>query len=116
MNIIVTDKETGNNYWWKFSDSQLYKDILDDDIECNLNFGRGKTSAKVIFEKTQDGEPSPILIDHNIRIRVVLNNGVNALLGKSTKNKHSTPCIKIQQDRCDKVIERLEKENILTVF
>tara|TARA_B100001094_G_scaffold26611_1_gene22222 strand:- start:222 stop:992 length:771 start_codon:yes stop_codon:yes gene_type:complete len=110
MNIMVTDKNANKNYWWKFAESQLYKDIVDKKITCKLVFGRGKTSAKIIFE---NGEKD---IDHNIRIRLVLNNGVRALLGKSSKNKTSTPCVKIQQDRCDKVIERLEKNNKLIIF
>jgi hypothetical protein len=110
MNIMVTDKEANKNYWWKFSESQLYKDIINKKITCKLVFGRGKTSAKIIFE---DGDKE---IDHNIRIRLVLNNGVRALLGKSSKNKTSMPCVKIQQDRCDKVVERLEKNNKLIIF
>tara|TARA_A200000159_G_scaffold65880_1_gene60948 strand:- start:1051 stop:1824 length:774 start_codon:yes stop_codon:yes gene_type:complete len=111
MNIMVTDKHTGKNYWWNFAESQLYKDILDKNITCKLEFGRGLTSAKISFE-----DASGKTIDHNLRIRLVLNNGVNALLGKSKNNSTSTPCIKIQQDNCDKVIERLKKENILTIF
>jgi hypothetical protein len=38
----------------------------------------------------------------NLRIRFILNNGVNALLGKSKSNKISTPVLKIQQDNVDK--------------
>tara|TARA_Y100000592_G_scaffold56551_1_gene88814 strand:+ start:1772 stop:2542 length:771 start_codon:yes stop_codon:yes gene_type:complete len=110
MNIMVTDKETGKNYWWKFSDSSLYKDIINKNTECELKFGRGKTSAKIIFKNAQKE------INHHIRIRVVLNNGVRALLGKSKTNKSSMPCIKIQQDRCDKVVEKLKEEKILTIF
>uniref|UniRef100_A0A6C0AHY9 Uncharacterized protein n=1 Tax=viral metagenome TaxID=1070528 RepID=A0A6C0AHY9_9ZZZZ len=36
--------------------------------------------------------------DTTLRLRYVLNNGVGALLGQSTKNKTSCPSIKIQQD------------------
>jgi hypothetical protein len=60
-----------------------------------------------------------------LRLRLVLNNGVNALVGTSLKNKTSVPCIKIQQDNVDfflqsienKLIEKIEKieknENII---
>ena len=34
----------------------------------------------------------------NLRVRLTLNNGVNALLGLSSKNKSSIPTIKLQQD------------------
>ena len=87
--------------------------LLDDDCDYKpiLVFGRGKTSAKIIFKNNTGDE-----IDHNLRIRLMLNNGVGALLGLSSSNKNSTATIKIQQDRCDKMIERLEKQNILTIF
>ena len=94
----------------------MYKDVirlLDDDYdyEPELVFGRGKTSAKIILKNSKGDE-----IDHNLRIRLVLNNGVGALIGLSKSNSNSAPVIKIQQDRCDKMMERLKKQKIVTVF
>ena len=57
-------------------------------------------SSRQLWLKTENGE-----INTNLRIRITLNNGVNALLGKSKSNKSSTPSIKIQQDNVDKFIE-----------
>jgi len=43
-------------------------------------------------------------INTNLRIRLVLNNGINALVGTSLRNKISVPCIKIQQDNVDNLL------------
>jgi hypothetical protein len=67
-------------------------------------------SSKNSFEKKEE-------FNTYLRIRLVLNNGVNALVGTSLKNKTSVPCIKIQQDNVDfflksienKLIEKMEK-------
>jgi hypothetical protein len=116
IRMMITDKATNTNYWYKFEESQMYKDVIrllndDYDFEPELVFGRGTTSAKVIFKNSEGKE-----IDHNLRIRLVLNNGVGALLGLSKSNKNAIPTIKIQQDKCNKMMERLQKQNIVTVF
>lgn len=66
-----------------------------------IKMGRGKTSAQIWRNK--DG----VNVDTHLRIRLVLNNGVTALLGVSEKNKTSIPCIKIQQDKVDAMIAGL---------
>ena len=116
IQMMITDSASNKNYWYDFQESQMYKDVirlLDEDYKYKpeLVFGRGKTSAKIVF-KNADGDQ----IDHNLRIRLVLNNGIGALLGLSSSNKTSTATIKIQQDRCDKMMARLQKQNIVTVF
>lgn len=63
---------------------------------------RAKTSAQ-IWRRNAEGEE----VNTKLRIRLVLNNGVNALLGISTKNKSSVPCIKIQQDNVAQFIASL---------
>ena len=47
-----------------------------------------------------------------LRVRLVLNNGVNALVGTSLKNKTSVPCIKIQQDNVDFFLQSIENKLI----
>lgn len=54
---------------------------------------RAKTSAQV-WRREADGRE----VNTKLRLRLVLNNGVSALLGKSASNKGSVPCLKIQQD------------------
>jgi hypothetical protein len=43
---------------------------------------------------------------------LVLNNGVNALVGTSLKNKTSVPCIKIQQDNVEDFLNTIENKII----
>lgn len=64
-----------------------------------LKCKNAKTSRQ-IFIKDQNGYD----VNTNLRIRLHLNNGITALLGKSTKNKTSVPCLKIQQDNVDEFI------------
>jgi hypothetical protein len=54
---------------------------------------KAKTSRQ-IWIKTPDGNE----INTNLRVRLLLNNGITALLGQSEKNKSASPCLKIQQD------------------
>lgn len=54
---------------------------------------RAKTSAQ-IWRRGADGTE----VNTHLRLRLVLNNGVNALLGESAANPTSLPCLKIQQD------------------
>ena len=71
------------------------------DWEYYLKKSRAKTSRMVCRRK--DG----VEVNTNLRIRLVLNNGVNALVGLSEKNKCSIPCLKIQQDRVNSLLDGL---------
>jgi len=62
---------------------------------------RAKTSRQ-IWIKSADGFET----NTNLRIRLHLNNGITALLGKSKANKSSTPSLKIQQDKVDTFISK----------
>lgn len=77
------------------------------DIYCNPNHKHNfilksksaKTSRQIFIQK-DNGE----YVNTNLRIRLHLNNGIKALLGQSTKNKSSVPCLKIQQDNVEEFI------------
>ena len=56
------------------------------------------TRAKSSRQITRNG------VVTNLRLRIVLNNGVKALLGLSKSNKYSIPVIKIQQDKVNAVL------------
>ena len=99
--IIINDKK--NNRLIMIPESNL-------DPYCNSNHGhtfmlkstpRARTSRQ-IWLKSKDG----CEVNTHLRIRLTDNNGIHALLGKSTKNKTSVPCLKIQQDNVDDFIER----------
>jgi hypothetical protein len=82
-------------------------DELNLDAYCNpehdhhfiLKCKNAKTSRQIFIKKHNGDE-----INTNLRIRLHLNNGITALLGKSTKNKSSVPCLKIQQDNVNEFI------------
>jgi len=65
-----------------------------------LKSGQRARQSRQIWIKSSDGSE----INTNLRIRLVLNNGITALLGSSEKNKVSVPCLKIQQDKVDTFI------------
>lgn len=56
---------------------------------------RAKNSAKIFRKKNEE------IVDTNIRLRLCLNNGLNAFFGLSSANKSSIPCLKVQQEHVD---------------
>jgi hypothetical protein len=65
-----------------------------------LRQDRAATSAKIWRKSNATGEE----INTNLRIRLVLNNGVKKLMNKQS----SVPCIKIQQDNVKQFIENID--------
>lgn len=66
----------------------------------------GTCSAQIMRSSNNSFEE----INTYLRIRLVLNNGVNALVGTSLKNKTSVPCIKIQQDNVEDFLNTIENK------
>ena len=64
--------------------------------------GRWIDSAKIMFEDEEGNT-----IDHGLRIRVVTNNEIGALIGTSKANKSSQGVVKIQQDNIPGLISGL---------
>lgn len=100
MEVIITETSSGSNWVYNFRDSPLYDSIMNHTPKIKL--GRGKTSAKVVFD---DGSGNTL--DHGLRIRVVTNNGIGALIGTSKANKSSQGVVKIQQDNIPGLISGL---------
>ena len=77
-----------------------------------LKKGRGKTSRQIWTRQNILARRSTYLVGNEVntslRIRLVLNNGVGALLGLSEKNKSSVPSIKIQLDKVDSFVSQCE--------
>jgi hypothetical protein len=95
---VVTDKKANKIYAYNFADSPLGRHLHRQSkitIEPPRR-GRGKKSSRQILF---DGE------DIGLRLRVVTNNGVTALLGRSKSNKTSIPTVKFQQDKVKRVLE-----------
>ena len=74
----------------------------------SLKHKEGTCSASILRINKNTKEE----INTNLRIRLVLNNGVNALVGTSSKNKTSVPCIKIQQDQVDDFLNKIENKKV----
>lgn len=91
LRILVNDLQDGVNYSFDFQDMELCKHIQSNSKITLKPPSRGntQTSRIVLF----DGE------DIGIRIRLVTNNGISALVGKSKANKDAQATVKIQQDK-----------------
>lgn len=100
MKIIITESNTGKNWEYSFSDSPLYHAI--GSMTPEIVIGRGVDSAQIKFRDSNDN-----LFDYGLRIRVVTNNGISALIGTSDVNKSSTPVVKFQQDNIAGLIDSL---------
>ncbi len=107
MTIILGDEKTGKHYVFDFKDTPLYESIMKDtpvlDWGANRN-GNQQTSVKIVF-KDSDGTVK----DHGLRGRLVLNNGVGALVG--TK-KNSVPVFKVQQDSVVRALSQIPVEKV----
>jgi len=106
--IIRQEKENQVIY---FDKSQLTELQVFNDYSYSLKHNEGTCSAQIMRKNSSHSSEQEEINTH-LRIRLVLNNGVNALVGTSSKNKNSVPCLKIQQDRVDELIDKIEKKII----
>jgi hypothetical protein len=90
--IIVNDQK--NKRFITFNKFNLER-LFNKDNKFIFKSARANTSRQ-IWLKNEDGTE----VNTNLRIRIHLNNGINALFSK----KGSVPCIKIQQDNVDEFI------------
>ena len=77
-----------------------------DKVTYSLKKGRGRTSASIIFEDNSGQNH-----DFGLRLRLVTNNGLGALLaGKDVSSNPSSALVfKLQQDEPDKYIDQIPK-------
>ena len=94
--IMINDVKTHTlKCYHEAAFTELSTEPFKDDNVYALKSTRAKTSRQI----TRNG------VITNLRVRIVLNNGVKALLGLSKSNKSSIPVVKVQQDSVDKVLE-----------
>lgn len=99
--IIIHDRKSSRLIMIPETNMDTYCN-LDNCLEFILkSTPRAKTSRQ-IWLKQPDGNE----INTHMRIRLLLNNGITALLGNSEKNKTSVPCLKIQQDNVNEFISK----------
>ena len=98
MDIAITDQATESLYLFSADDMevpQLLKAGYKAQIVQTNNI---VTSRKIVFVKDDD------IRDVGLRIRLVTNNGVGALMGMSKANKTSSVVVKIQQDKVGRMV------------
>jgi len=98
MKMWIVDKENKKYLVYNFESSPLYVLLEKGYTPFLKETKKVSTSRTVLFEK--DGET----LDIGIRIRLVTNNGMGALLGLSKSNKSSSLTLKIQQDKVHNLI------------
>jgi hypothetical protein len=98
--ILINDQK--NKRFIAFNKFNLER-LFNKDNNFIFKSTRAKTSRQ-IWLKNEDGTE----INTNLRIRIHLNNGINALFSK----KGSVPCIKIQQDNVDEFIASCSDKTI----
>mgnify|MGYP001265943157 FL=1 len=89
--IIIND--VANKQYVMFDESYVRPHHEPSDTFVLKSTPRARTSRQ-IWIRSIDGQER----NTNLRIRLTLNNGLGALLGQSTSNKTSVPCLKVQLD------------------
>jgi HD superfamily phosphohydrolase len=102
---IVIINNNKNNELISFKKDELIELKTFDNFIYTLNHKNGKNSAQIMRTSVETKES----INTNLRLRLVLNNGVNALCGTSSSNTNSYPCLKIQQDNIHKFLNSIKK-------
>lgn len=105
FDLLISDRKVNEDYLIHFANTPLNHAIMNYTPSFESATKNGQTSRKIVFT-----DPLGKNHDYGLRFRLVLNNGVGALLGLSKSNSNSQPVIKIQQDKVSSLIER----NILT--
>jgi hypothetical protein len=101
IDLVISDRKEEEDYLIDFGNTPLNHAIMNYTPSFEPAKQSGQTSRKIVFTD-QHGST----YDYGLRFRLVLNNGVGALLGLSKSNNNSQPVIKIQQDKVSKLIER----------
>lgn len=91
LNLLIIDEKTKKIY---LVEPKIFN-LIKKGYKLEIEFGRGKTSAKVLCVD-ENGDK----IDLGLRIRFHLNNGWS----KWHKGESSVPCLKFQQDKVYKML------------
>lgn len=96
--IVTVERERRIVYLPK---SELKELRTDPSATYFLDHQEGSTSASIMCRTDR-------AVSTRLRIRLVLNNGVGALVRQSASNRSSVPCIKVQQDAVDEWLGSVE--------
>jgi hypothetical protein len=111
--VIVTDTKNDKIIYYPKCEENFQEFVKCSSPEWDvvLKKGRGASSRQIWRKCVQTGQE----INTNLRIRIVLNNGVGALCGFSNSNSNSRVCLKIQQEKIENHLNSLSgasSENI----
>jgi hypothetical protein len=108
IHVTVTTLDTGNIYYFPFDQHNMNSLVEDEKVIFSLEKKRKAKycDSRTIMAEVIDVDTGlPKKIDTGVRIRLHLNNGVSAMLGKSTTNNTSVFCVKFQQDNFQEIIK-----------
>ena len=107
IQVVITDQETRTDYVFPFSSHPINKVINTYNLSLDLpQNSTTQESARIVFNRGDDE------LDLGLRIRLCTNNGITKLIGPG----NCSLVIKIQQDKCDKLIEEVKKTGNLKVI
>ena len=103
--VIVTDNKNKKFIYYPKCEKNFNEFVQCSSPQWNvfLKKGKGNSSRQIWRRCVETGQE----INTNLRLRIVLNNGVGALCGFSNSNKNSSICLKIQQDNVEKHLSSL---------
>ena len=102
--VSVHYKQESRSEWFEFNSGHPIVELLEN--PSNSFYLKGKQGSRVIWCKLADGTEYNTMI----RLRVVLNNGVGALLAgkKWSSNPTSMVVVKLQQDTPEKLLSQIK--------
>lgn len=103
--VIVTDRKNNRFIHYPKCEDNFKEFVLCSSPDWKVFFkqGRGMSSRQIWRKCVTTGQE----VNTNLRIRVVLNNGVGALCGFSKSNNNSSICLKIQQENIENHLNSL---------
>ena len=110
MKMWVVDSENKKHLLYDFTSTPLYTLLENGYVPFVQKVNKISTSRKILFKKDND------VRDLGLRVRLVTNNGIGAMLGLSKSNKNSSLVLKIQQDKVHNLIGEIKKEGNLVAY
>ena len=101
--IIVNNCSESRLLTYKANQLKELSEYPSEEYEYFMKKKRNAKTSRSIYRRGSNGEE----IDTTLRIRIVLNNGVKALLGLSSSNLDSSFSIKVQQENVDNLLRTL---------
>jgi hypothetical protein len=111
IEVLVTVINTQDIYYFPFSAHPIIKMVNDSTVKFFFHKKSKKAhcDSRTVMAEFTDELGLTKVVDTGVRIRLHLNNGVQALLGVSKTNSTSSFCLKFQQDNFKEIIKIAKK-------